>query len=83
MIYAYLKQNKTDGSGFTYFRAGAETQEALDVKRSIYLSDDWQDTTEAEYLAESAERDARQGTVNGAEVVEEASGEASTATTTE
>jgi len=68
MIYAYLKQNKTDGSGFTYFRAGAETQEALDIKRSIYLSDDWQDTTEAEYLAESAERDARQGTVDGAEV---------------
>lgn len=81
MIYAYLKQNKTDGSGFTYFRAGAETQEALDIKRSIYLSDDWQDTTEAEYLAESAERDARHGTVNGAEV--EASGEASSTTTAE
>lgn len=65
MVEAYLKQLVQDGGGkFTVCRISAETEEALNVKRDIYLGDDWQDATKEEYTAQFAERTAP---VEGAE----------------
>lgn len=52
MLYAYMKQLIQNGDGkFHFIRIGAEGEEALNVKRDVYLSDDWQDATEEEYNA--------------------------------
>jgi hypothetical protein len=59
MFDAYLKQLVVDGGGaFTVCRISAETEEALKVKRDVYLADDWQDATEEEYRAQFAARTA-------------------------
>ncbi len=53
MLYEYMKQLVVNGDGkFHVIRIGAEGQEALDVKRDIYLSDDWQVATQEEYDAQ-------------------------------
>lgn len=57
MMYEYLKQLVQDGEGkFTVCKIGAETEEALGVKRDMYLTDDWQAATEEEYTAQFAAR---------------------------
>lgn len=59
MFDAYLKQLLVDGGGqFTVCKVSAETEEALKVKRDLYLADDWQDATEEEYRAQFANRTA-------------------------
>lgn len=64
----YMKKLITDGEGkFNFIRLEAETEAEKNQTRDTYLAADYQDATEAEYLAESAERDARQGTEGGAE----------------
>lgn len=50
MLYEYMKQLVENGEGlFTVCRIGAETEEALNVKRDMYLADDWQVATKDEY----------------------------------
>lgn len=50
MLFAYLKKLVEGGEGkFHVIRIGAEGEEALNVKRDMYLSDDWADATEGEY----------------------------------
>ena len=51
-MFGYLKQLKVDGSGeFIVIRIGAESEEALKVKRDFYLADDWSDASQEEYEA--------------------------------
>jgi|CXWL01.1.fsa_nt_gi hypothetical protein len=58
-MYAYMKQLVVDGGGkFSVCKLQAETEEALNVKRDVYLADDWQDATEAEYHQQFAGRTA-------------------------
>jgi glucan-binding YG repeat protein len=53
MVEAYLKQLIQNGEGkFHVIRIAAEGQEALNVKRDVYLADDWQDATKEEYDAQ-------------------------------
>lgn len=53
MLYAFMKQLIVDGGGkFTVCRIGAESEEALNVKRDMYLADDWQEATEDEYKSQ-------------------------------
>uniref|UniRef100_A0A6H1ZGT1 Uncharacterized protein n=1 Tax=viral metagenome TaxID=1070528 RepID=A0A6H1ZGT1_9ZZZZ len=55
MVNAYMKQLIVNGEGkFHVVRIGAEGEEALAVKRDIYLGDDWQDATVEEYDAQMA-----------------------------
>lgn len=62
MMYEYLKQLVQDGEGkFTVCRIAAETEEALGVKRDMYLADDWQTATEEEYTAQFAARENVEG----------------------
>ena len=77
---AYVKKLIVDGEGkFNVVRLEAETEAELNQKRDAYLAGDYQDATEAEYQAESDERDERQGTEGGAEKSEvEAAPEAET-----
>lgn len=59
MLYAYVKQLIVEGEGkFNVIRIGAETEEALAVKRDHMLAADYQDATEDEYTAQFAERTA-------------------------
>lgn len=65
MQEAYLKQLIVNGEGkFTVCRIAAETEEALKVKRDIYLADDWQDSSKEEYEAQFG---ARTAPIEGAE----------------
>lgn len=68
MVEAYLKQLIQNGNGkFHVTRVTAETQEALDVKRDVYLADDWQDATKEEYDAQNAAVDPSDDNPNGVE----------------
>lgn len=59
MFEAYFKQLIVNGDGkFSVVRVAAETEEALGVKRDIYLADDFQDATKEEYEAQFAARTA-------------------------
>lgn len=59
MLYAYVKQLIVEGEGkFNIVRIGAETEEALAVKRDHMLACDFQDATEEEYTAQFAARTA-------------------------
>lgn len=54
-MFGYMKQLIVNGGGkFHVIRIGADTPEALEVKRGIYLADDWQEATEAEYNEQMA-----------------------------
>lgn len=56
MLYAFLKQLIVNGEGaFHVIRIGAETEEALNAKRDMYLADDWQDATVEDYDAQASE----------------------------
>lgn len=58
---AFVKKLIVDGDGkFNVLRLEAETESELNRVRDTYLSGDYQDATEAEYQAESDERDERQ-----------------------
>ena len=73
MLYEYMKQLVVNGDGkFHVIRIGAEGQEALDVKRDVYLSDDWQVATQEEY-------DAQVNSVAQPEVAQEVAPEATAA----
>ena len=59
MQYAYMKQLIVNGGGkFHVIRIGAGNEEALNVKRDMYLADDWHDATEAEYNEYNAAEEA-------------------------
>jgi len=76
---AYMKKLIVDGEGkFNLIRLEAETEAELNQKRDTYLANDYQDATEAEYQAESDERDERHGTEGGAEKATEVAPEAET-----
>lgn len=77
MFVAFVKQLIQNGGGkFNIVRLEAETESELNTKRDTYLSADYQDSTEEEYNAENDERDERQGTDGGAEIVGEPETEA-------
>jgi hypothetical protein len=68
MVEAYLKQLIQNGSGkFTVTRISAEGEEALNVKRDVYLADDWQDATKEEYDAQNAAVDPSDDNPNNVE----------------
>lgn len=59
MLYAYMKMLIENGEGeFNVVRIGADTEEALAVKRDHMLAADFQDATEEEYTAQFAARTA-------------------------
>lgn len=59
MCEAYMKQLVANGGGkFSVVRLSAETEEALNVKRDIYLGDDFQDATKEDYDAQFTGRTA-------------------------
>lgn len=77
MFQAFVKQLIENGGGaFNVVRLEAETESELNTKRDTYLGADFQDATEEDYNAQSAERDERQGTKDGAEIVDEPAPEA-------
>lgn len=56
MEYAYVKQLIVNGDGkYHVVKLGADSAQALSIKKDIYMADAWEEATEAEYQAQMGE----------------------------